>query len=164
MPRKTREKDASSSSTPKKKNSSNTKRSNSTKRSLKPKTLSLEPNTPGTEAINTPTTPLASSTSQSTQASVVSSTNPQLLAPQHTVNIAPPTVNSIQHTPATAVKEVPKNATYHEEIAKMMYTFGDVRQPLPDSIVLIENYVRMYLLGLVWLSDLSYFLIANCFL
>lgn len=161
MPRKTKE--ASPSINTKKKSSSSR---STTKRTPKSRLTAAtaeqttqETSPPATSAIHqsTPTVGIALKTthtphpppSQVKTPSAITTTqihSEPLITPPSTYaygsNIAPPSV-------ANSVKETPKSAVYHEEIAKMMYTFGDTRAPLYDSVALVENFVRHYLMKVV---------------
>lgn len=55
----------------------------------------------------------------------------------------------------------PPLATYAEEIAKMMYTFGDVREPNTETVKLVELHTRKHILDLVQFINMLIFFFAD---
>lgn len=45
--------------------------------------------------------------------------------------------------------EVKVIKTFIEDVAKMMYVFGDSRNPLEDTAKIVENFTRNYIIELV---------------
>ena len=82
--------------------------------------------------------------------------------PNDSFNITTATATSTMATNSASISASASNNQryrYQSEIQAMMYTFGDVRHPLPTTTLLIEDIVHSQIIELVTLKIFKYFFI-----